>query len=177
MNKFKIIVRRLSRLTRHASRISVAATTLAIGSSALGQVSSINLTQLTNAPLPLAASTGVISNNVLYLTRDCDLAAAFQFFTTNGPATVTVAGSFSIDTTNFGLSPFTLSGVAVSNAPVGSTSTTNTVAINLGTNFNHSVIAGYTAVNFYAWTNSSSTSAVFNAGSKLNRPTINTQTF
>ena len=170
MNKFKIIVR---------AAAAAVLLQLAIGNpqSAMAQVSSINLTQLTNAPLPLAASTGVISNNVLYLTRDCDLAAAFQFFTTNGPATVTVAGSFSIDTTNFGLSPFTLSGVAVSNAPVGSTSTTNTVAINLGTNFNHSVIAGYTAVNFYAWTNSSSTSAVFNAGSKLNRPTINTQTF
>ena len=99
--------------------LALAAVVVATPQSSFGQASPINLQSLTNGvTLPPSAATN--QNNIILLTRDCDLAAAFQFFTTNGTATVTIAGSFSIDQTNFGLAPFTLSGTASSKQPGGS---------------------------------------------------------
>jgi hypothetical protein len=88
-----------------------------------------------------------------------------------------VVGSFSIDTTNFGLMPFTLTGTAPSNSLAAVLGGTNLAAISVGTNWAHSALSGFAAVNFNATTNGSSTSSLFNAGVKVNRPTINTQTY
>ena len=160
--------------------------TLAVGAVAVGmllarpteaQVSPLNLNTLTNVPSPLAASSGTVSNGVFLLTRDCDLAFAAQFFTTNGTGTATVAGSFSLDTTNFGLSPFVLTGTALSNNLAAVTGGTNIPPVTVYTNWQHAAIAGYTAVIFNGFTNGASTSSLFNGGAKINRPTINTATY
>jgi len=167
------------RLRVSACALAACAPTLATQA----QVSSLDLVQCTNLPSPIPATTpgsaanGVVSNNLILLTRDCDLSLAGQFWVTNtgfvatnsgGSYTVTVAGSFSLDQTNFGLFPFTLTGTATTNFL--------TQPITLWTNYSHNAIAGFTAVNVYAFTNACTNSSLFGI-LKANRPTINTATY
>lgn len=145
---------------------------------ASAQTSSLDLVGMTNATPIIAYG---VTSNTFTLTRDCDLAIDARLFTTNSSVAAALAGSFSIDTTNFGLSPFTLSGVATSNGIPGLTSLTssNSIAVpTFWTNFNHSVIAGFTSVRLYL-TNSAATDTTTNLFGTLilNRPTINTATY
>ncbi len=168
-------IRSLARILRGSGKLAFAAIIAALPASA--QVSSEDLVQCTNLPSPVAANSGVVSNNLILLTRDCDLSLAGQFWVTNtgfvatnsgGSYTVTVAGSFSLDQTNFGLFPFTLTGTATTNFL--------TQPITLWTNYSHNAIAGFTAVNVYAFTNACTNSSLFGI-LKANRPTINTATY
>jgi len=150
----------------------------ALPSASQAQTSSLDLVPFTNA-VPITAYG--VTSNTFTLTRDCDLAIDARLFTTNSASLATLAGSFSLDTTNFGMAPFTLSGTALSNGIPGYTSLTssNTIVLpTLWTNFNHSVIAGFAAVQLYL-TNSTSANTTTNLFGtlKLNRPTINTATY
>ena len=152
--------------------------TFSLQPSAFAQTSSLDLVGFTNAT-PITAY-GVISNTFT-LTRDCDLAIDARLFTTNSSAGIVLAGSFSVDTTNFGLAPFTLSGTATSNGMPGYTtllSSNSIVNPTCWTNFNHSVIGGFSAVKLYL-TNSTAVNTTTNLFGTviLNRPTINTATY
>ncbi len=165
-------------LTKSALIAGLAVLAFSLQPSAFAQTSSLDLVGFTNAP-PIIGF-GVVSNTFT-LTRDCDLAIDARLFTTNNPVGTTLTGSFSIDTTNFGLSPFTLSGVATSNGVPGQTSLTPSNSIvnpTFWTNFNHTVIAGFSAVKLYL-TNSTSANTTTNLFGTviLNRPTINIATY
>jgi hypothetical protein len=145
---------------------------------ASAQVSSLDLFSMSNAT-PIIAY-GVTSNTFL-LTRDCEFGIDGRFFSTNSAVPVGLAGSFSLDTTNFGLMPFTLSGVATSNGVPGSMALTssNSIAVpTIWTNFNHNVIASFAAVRLYLTngTPANTTTNLF-GGLLINRPTINTGTY
>lgn len=123
--------------------------------------------------------TNGIQNGVIPLTKNCALALALRWYTTNGPAVVGVGGSFGLDGTNFGLAPFTLVGTAFSNAPVASPlGLTNGCPVTISTNWTQNTLSGYAFMVLNVFTNTASgTSAVYNASSIASRPTLNTQTY
>jgi hypothetical protein len=145
------------------------------------QVSSVSLYAITNVPAVVPASLGTngYTNQVILLTKNCCLALASRMCVTNGTSQVTIGGSFSLDTTNFGIAPFLLTGVVPSNNVVAVMGGTNQPAIvpGLYTNWNQQFLSGFAAVMLNIYTNGSSTSSVYNADIKLSRPTLNTSTY
>ena len=189
MKKMLQTIRRKLKAVSHglasAATIGASACALLLARPASAQVSSVALFQITNIPPIAAASvaTNGYTNQIVLLTKNCALAFAAQFYQTNSLAagsTVVVGGSFSIDTTNFGIAPFTLSGLANSNNVAWVQAGTNLTfnrPITIQTNWGQNTLSGYAAIMFNIFTNTSSTSAVYNAGCWLSRPTLNTQTY
>jgi hypothetical protein len=147
------------------------------------QVSSIDLVTVTSVPPVVALSvvTNGWTQQPILITRNCALAIAGQFYQTNviAGSAVTIGGSFSIDQTNFGLAPFTLTGTAPSNSPAWVQAGTNIVNNNpimMGTNWTQFQLSGYAAVEINVFTNGSAATSVFGT-LKLNKPTLNTQTY
>jgi hypothetical protein len=150
--------------------------------SALGQVSSPTLFGQTNIPpvIPASTATAAWTGQTNLLTKNCCAAFEALLYCTNSSWTsVTIGGSFTIDGSNFGVAPFTISGIAPSNniGALSSNWIAPSVVPGLCTNWTQNQLSGYCGVMFNVFTNTSSTNPVLNAGVKLSRPTLNTATY
>lgn len=165
---------------KHIIRLFAAAGLFCVGASdSHAQIASPTLYPLTNMPPTLASNVvNCLTNSlglptIIPLTKDCDLAIAGRANTSSGGGSEIISGWFSIDGTNFGIAPFQLSIALTTGYPTnGFGFPTNSCS----TNFAHSVIAGYTAVEFYNVTNTGPGTAS-NLQWEVSRPTINTLTY
>jgi len=159
----------------------LAALTFSLEPSAFAQTSSPTLFAATNIPSIVGAGvvTNGWTNQIIPLTKNCCVAVEALWCVTNGTATCALGGSFSIDGTNFGVAPFTLLGIVPSNNLVAVLGGSNSPAVipGLYTNWSQAWLSGYSALMLNVFTNNSATSSVFNAGVKISRPTLNTQTY
>lgn len=123
---------------------------------ASAQVSPLTLTTLTNFPATLAAGATSTVTNLVSVPRNGGMAFQAVLNAASGTAGVGVQGSFSVDGTNFGTSPFLIFGNA--------NSTTKVV---IQTNWSQAQLAGFNAVNFTTWTNSAANGILTNGAGVL----------
>lgn len=123
---------------------------------------------LTNLPATLGTNAGIYTTNIVPLTKNCALALSARFNTSSSTANGILAGSFSVDGTNFGCAPFLLVGAATTTAPAN--------GVTCWTNFTQNQLAGFCALNITAATNSAAVTLT-NLGVVANRPTLNTATY
>ena len=135
---------------------------IGLTSTGSAQVTSINLNFFTNFPATLATSAASTVTNIYPVGKNSSLAIQVPFVSAAGnTAPVSVSGCFTIDGTNYGTTPFTLTGNA---------NGTNLVV--LQTNFTTFQLAGYSGINVYLWTNGA-TAAITNRGIGMNRTYYN----
>ena len=125
---------------------------------ARAQVSPLTLTALTNFPATLAAGATSTVTNIIPVPRYGGLALSVPFNVASGTASVVVGGSFTVDGTNYGCAPFTLTAAA-----------TGTTQAMLSTNWSTAQLAGYSGVNFTTLTNSSANGVLTNKAPSVNR--------
>ena len=124
---------------------------------ARAQVYSTTIYGITNFPATLATGATSTTTNIVPLTKDCSFALQGIFNVSAGTTNVVVQGSFTVDGTNYGTSPWTWI--------IPANGTTKVVAY---TNWNRSQLASYTGVNITTFTNGNS-GTLTNSGFLINR--------
>ena len=152
MKKLRAAIRKFGGLLAMAGILSLAA----IGAQA--QVTPLTLTTLTNFPATLAAGGTSSVTNIVAVPRNGGMAFQAILNAASGTAGVGIQGSFSVDSTNFGTSPFTIYGTL--------NSTTKVV---IQTNWSAAQLAGFSAVNFTTLTNSATNGILTNFSCQVNR--------
>jgi|GEM_PF-2246350 len=125
---------------------------------AQAQVTPLTLSGLTNFPATLAAGATSTVTNIVAVPRYGGLAVSLPFNAASGSGSVVLGGSFTVDGTNYGCSPFTLIGTA-----------NGTTQVMLSTNWNQLQLAGYSGVNFTTLTNAASNGVLTNKAPTVNR--------
>lgn len=135
---------------------------------ATAQISSPTLYTLTNLPATLASNVIDYTTNIVPLTKNCALAVAGRTFSAYSQGAEVLSGSFSLDGTNFGLAPFTLTALNSVAYP--------TNGISQWTNWSQAYLGGFAYVNFTLITNTGAGTTT-NLGWIVSRPTLNTATY
>ena len=124
---------------------------------AQAQVYSTTIYGLTNFPATLATGATSTVTNIVPLTKDASIALQGIFNVSAGTSNIVVQGSFTVDGTNYGTSPWTWI--------IPANGTTKVVA---STNWNRSQLASFTGVNITTLTNGCS-GTLTNSGFLINR--------
>lgn len=123
------------------------------------QVTPTDIFTLTNLPTTCAASSGVVMTNIINLTKNCALSFNPSFSVVSG----TAAGNYfiypSTDGTNF----------ATTNAWVVSINANGTTPVRGYTNWTSLQLAGFVALDVYAFSNANASTLTFTPGNVFNR--------
>ena len=129
------------------------------------QVTSPTLFSITNFPVTLASNVVSITTNMIPLTKNCCVAFSGTVTNTLLGGTVVIQGSWTVDGTNYGVAPWTLTV-----AEAGQTKVT------IATNWSQATLSGYSGLNITTITNTGA-GTMTNFGFVISRPTLNTLTY